>query len=254
MHTANPTGVIEDNIPVANSLGNGTITEDGLRIADFVNATTDTPTITGSTDYTATPFTGAISVSGTQEATVRWGVLKHDTTDYSNGYLPVGPDRSSDTGTQYFTFAFRRQVVANFDIDINSNGIPDECEPDCNGNGVPDSWDIKTALSDIRVPPLILQSLIENAVFHGVQPAIQGGSIYIVIYRCGDWLTIDLVNSLPEPTNNHAALSEITSGHQLALDNLRCRLDAFFSGGAELQETVFKNHYHTRILLKPLEG
>ena len=116
------------------------------------------------------------------------------------------------------------------------------------------SWDIKTALSDIRVPPLILQSLIENAVFHGVQPAIQGGSIYIVIYRCGDWLTIDLVNSLPEPTNNHAALSEITSGHQLALDNLRCRLDAFFSGGAELQETVFKNHYHTRILLKPLEG
>ena len=123
VHTANPTGVIEDNIPVANSLGNGTITEDGLRIADFVNATTDTPTITGSTDYTATPFTGAISVSGTQEATVRWGTLEHNTTNYSTGFLPVGPDRSADTGTQYFTFAFQRQVVANFDIDITSNGI-----------------------------------------------------------------------------------------------------------------------------------
>lgn len=123
VHTANPTGVIEDNIPVANSLGNGTITEDGLRIADFVNATTDTPTITGSTDYTATPFTGAVSVSGTQEATVRWGTLEHNTTDYSTGFLPVGPDRSADTGTQYFTFAFRRQVVANFDINITSNGI-----------------------------------------------------------------------------------------------------------------------------------
>jgi len=123
VHTANPTGVIEDNIPVANSLGNGTITEDGLRIADFVNATTDTPTITGSTDYTATPFTGAISVSGTQEATVRWGTLEHNTTNYSTGFLPVGPDRSADTGTQYFTFAFRRQVVANFDINITSNGI-----------------------------------------------------------------------------------------------------------------------------------
>ena len=123
VHTANPTGVIEDNIPVANSLGNGTITEDGLRIADFVNATTDTPTITGSTDYTAKPFTGAVSVSGTQEATVRWGTLEHNTTDYSTGFLPVGPDRSADTGTQYFTFAFRRQVVANFDINITSNGI-----------------------------------------------------------------------------------------------------------------------------------
>ena len=56
----------------------------------------------------------------------------------------------------------------------------------------------KVELSDISVPPLILQPLIENAVFHGVQPAIQGGSIYITIYRCGDWLCIDLVNSLPE--------------------------------------------------------
>ena len=37
--------------------------------------------------------------------------------------MPAGPDRSADTGTQYFTFAFRRQVVANFDIDINSTGI-----------------------------------------------------------------------------------------------------------------------------------
>ena len=49
-----------------------------------------------------------------------YNVLKHDTTDHS-GVLPAGPDRSSDTGTQYFTFAFRRQVVANFDINITSS-------------------------------------------------------------------------------------------------------------------------------------
>jgi len=34
--------------------------------------------------------------------------------------LPVGPDRSADTGTQYFTFAFRRQAVANFSVRIVS--------------------------------------------------------------------------------------------------------------------------------------
>ena len=123
MHTANPTGVLEDDIPVASGLGNGVITDDGIRIADFISSTTDTPAISSSTNYISTPFTGAISVSGTQEATVRWGILKHDTTDYSTGFLPVGPDRSSDTGTQYFTFAFRRQVVANFNISINSTGI-----------------------------------------------------------------------------------------------------------------------------------
>ena len=123
VHTATPFGIIESSIPVESSLGNGVVTDNAIRIADFVTDSTDTPTIVGSTDYTATPFTGAVSVSGSQEATVRWGVLTHDTTNYSTGYLPVGPDRSSDTGTQYFTFAFRRQVVANFDISINSTGI-----------------------------------------------------------------------------------------------------------------------------------
>ena len=123
VHTATPTGVLENSIPVADSLGNGVLTADGIRIADFISSTTDTPAITGSTNYTSTPFTGAISVSGTQEATVRWGTLEHNTINYSTGFLPVGPDRSADTGTQYFTFAFQRQVVANFDISINSTGI-----------------------------------------------------------------------------------------------------------------------------------
>ena len=123
VHTQNPYGLVETAIPVVDSLGNGTFTTDGIRIADFINSTTDTPAITGSTNYTSTPFAGAVSVSGTQEATVRWGKLQHNTTNYSLGFLPVGPDRSADTGTQYFTFAFQRQVVANFSININSTGI-----------------------------------------------------------------------------------------------------------------------------------
>ena len=125
VHTASPSGIDEESISVASSLGNGTYTDAGKRIADFLSDTTDTPSYTGSTNfYSNDLFSGAESVSGTKEATVRWGVLKHYTEDLSTGYLPVGPDRSSDTGTQYFTFAFRRQVVANFDINIvSSTGI-----------------------------------------------------------------------------------------------------------------------------------
>ena len=104
-------------------MGDGSLTNDAFRIADFINATSSTPSFVGSTDFTQNPFTGAIAVAGTNEATVRWGTLSHDTTDYSTGYLPVGPDRSSDTGTQYFTFAFQRKVAANFGIQIASKGI-----------------------------------------------------------------------------------------------------------------------------------
>ena len=122
VHTANPTGFSDTTVTVSGSLGNGTYTDSGLRIADFLSATTDTPSFNGATNYyTNNVWQGNEAVSGTQEATVRLGTLKHDTTDYSTGYLPVGPDRSSDNGRQYYTFAFRRQVVANFDVTINSS-------------------------------------------------------------------------------------------------------------------------------------
>lgn len=126
VHTASQSGISEIAIAVSDSLGNGDYTNDGVRIFDFNADTTDTPTYTSSTNfYTNSPYTESSDpgVAGTREATVRLGVLKHDTTDYSTGYLPVGPDRSSDTGTQYFTFAFQRKVVANFDINITSSGI-----------------------------------------------------------------------------------------------------------------------------------
>jgi len=124
VHSSSQSGVNELIIPVADALGNGTYTDDGIRITDFLAATTDTPSYTGSTNfYTNAPYSESSDpgVEGTQEATVRLGVLEHNSEDYSTGFLPTGPDRSADTGTQYFTFAFRRQVVANFDIDITSS-------------------------------------------------------------------------------------------------------------------------------------
>lgn len=123
VHTAAQSGISEIAIAVADSLGI-TYDDDGVRIFDFSADTTDTPSYTSSTNfYTNSLYTESADpgVAGTKEATIRLGVLKHDITDYSTGFLPVGPNRSGDTGTQYFTFAFRRQVVANFNINITSS-------------------------------------------------------------------------------------------------------------------------------------
>ena len=125
VHSSAQSGISEIAIAVSDALG-ATYDDDGIRIADFISETTDTPSYTGATNfYTNDPYSESSDpgVEGTREATIRLGVLKHDTTDYSTGYLPVGPDRSSDTGTQYFTFAFRRSNMANFDINITSSGI-----------------------------------------------------------------------------------------------------------------------------------
>ena len=124
VHTSSQSGISEISIAVPSGLGDGTYTDNGVRIFNFSAETTNTPSYNGATNfYTNNPYTESSDpgVAGTKEATVRLGVLKYDVTNYSSGYLPVGPNRSGDTGTQYFTFAFRRKVVANFDINITSS-------------------------------------------------------------------------------------------------------------------------------------
>jgi len=121
IYSASLTGFDEENIPVSDSLGT-TFDDDGKRVTGF-GGFADTPSFAGGTNYyTANAFTGAATVAGTSEAIVRFGTLKHFTTDLSSGYLPAGPDlNTSRSGNQYITFAFRRATVANFDIAINSS-------------------------------------------------------------------------------------------------------------------------------------
>jgi len=123
--TATATGILVENggIVVSDSLG-ATYDDDAVRIADFIAETTDTPAFNSATNfYTNDVWSGAESVSGTQEATIvpsstSAGAISHVTTDYSTGYLPQGPDRSGDTGAQYFTIAFRRTTMANFTLTL----------------------------------------------------------------------------------------------------------------------------------------
>lgn len=110
-------GFNESLIPVSDDLGT-TYDDDGLRVATGLSG--DTPAFVDTNYYTGNVWSGAETVAGTDEAIVRWGTLEHFSTDLSSGYLPVGPDLNTGrSGAQYFTFAFRRTTVANFDIALN---------------------------------------------------------------------------------------------------------------------------------------
>jgi hypothetical protein len=82
------------------------------------------PAFSNSTNfYTANAWSGAQTIAGTPEAVVRYGVLKQYAVDLSTGYLPVGPNLTvtgNRTSTQYFTFAFARPSLANFDIRLTT--------------------------------------------------------------------------------------------------------------------------------------
>lgn len=94
------------------------------------------------------------------EAACVAGVLAHDETDYSSGYLPVGPDLSSDRdGAQYATFSFARSARSGFDISINGTyaglwvrlpGVSDQggISPNASGGW----WDMFQAYDGAGVP------------------------------------------------------------------------------------------------------
>ena len=129
VHSASQSGISEIAIAVSDSLGNGDYTNDGVRVYNFAGETTDTPSYAGygvTNFYTNNVYTESADpgISTTREAVIRLGKITHDQTDYSSGYLPVGPDLSSSrSGTQYLTFAFQRKAVSNFELSITSTGI-----------------------------------------------------------------------------------------------------------------------------------
>ena len=99
----------ETALSIAGSVGSGS----GAPFRIINPGTTDTPTYSAS----AAAFNSQTSTLTANCATVVGAVLKHDTTNYSTGYLPVGPNLSTGrNGAQYFTFKFVRTAVSKFDI------------------------------------------------------------------------------------------------------------------------------------------
>lgn len=89
-------------------------------------------------------------------------------------------------------------------------------------------WQCQNAPPDALVPPLILQPLLENAVYHGIEPAEGGGTITVAIFVKGDQLNLVVRNPVRQE-------SERKAGNRMALNNIRERLDLHFDAEATLR-------------------
>jgi hypothetical protein len=112
------TAVDEGNVVIGSSIGSGS--GNAVRIENPGSG--NTPSFTAN----ATTFNSQSSTLQDYDAVVvgsgSAGVLKHDQTNYSTGYLPAGPNLSSGrSGTQYFTMKFIRSATSKFDIRYTGN-------------------------------------------------------------------------------------------------------------------------------------
>lgn len=102
-------------------------------------------------------------------------------------------------------------------------------------------WELDAAAGKAKLPPLLLQPLVENAVRHGVEPNDTGGELLISTALRGDEVEVKVVNSVGAPAR--------TAGHGLALRNVRQRLRLMHDVAARFELSPAPGRFTVRILL-----
>jgi two-component system sensor histidine kinase AlgZ len=103
------------------------------------------------------------------------------------------------------------------------------------------TWHLDPTTDAARLPPLLLQPLVENAVRHGVEPNDTGGTLEVTTRRRGRDVEIRIVNSVGAPSR--------TSGHGLALRNVRQRLNLMHDVAASFEIHATAKRFALRILV-----
>ncbi len=93
-------------------------------------------------------------------------------------------------------------------------------------------WSLDPHADQARLPPLLLQPLVENAIRHGVEPSATGAQVKISTHRRGSVVVVKVSNSMPGGSGKR--------GNGLALANVRERLLLLHDVQARFQ-TVFKD-------------
>ncbi len=103
-------------------------------------------------------------------------------------------------------------------------------------------WDVQAMPGDALVPQLLLQPLVENAIYHGIEPGLEPGTVLIRIARDRDQVRLLLANPY-HPDHHHRA------GNRMALANIRERLALHFDVEASLATEVVGDKFEIRMVL-----
>ncbi len=110
------------------------------------------------------------------------------------------------------------------------------------GERLQQKWDIDALPRDALVPPLLIQPLLENAIYHGIEPLTDGGTIEFTGQLENKLITLTIRN----PLNNNSS-QQSARGNQLAQDNIRERLAALHGKQGELQIETDEHRYQVTL-------
>ena len=111
------------------------------------------------------------------------------------------------------------------------------------GNRLQVSSKIDPNCVGLKVPVFLLQPMLENAVYHGIETRFKGGKISLVIQTRDKHLVIKITNPLPEAgVKRHV-------GNRVAQQNLRQRIIAIFGNDAALESFEAETSFNVIVRL-----
>lgn len=107
-------------------------------------------------------------------------------------------------------------------------------------------WSLDPQADSTRLPPLILQPLVENAVKHGVEPSASGAQIKITTQRRGAVVVVKVTNTVPAGQGRR--------GNGVALDNVRDRLYLLHDVQGQFQVALKDGVFQARMEIPAAEA
>ena len=102
-------------------------------------------------------------------------------------------------------------------------------------------WRIDPRIRTARVPALMLQPLVENAVRHGIEPALEGGQVSIEGVARRGQVVLTVRNTVGD--------GPARPGHGMALHNVRERLRLLHDVAAQCDVWREGDQFHARVVL-----
>ncbi|MEM9102892.1 MAG: histidine kinase [Pseudomonadota bacterium] len=99
-------------------------------------------------------------------------------------------------------------------------------------------WRIEADTHRFQIPLLTIQPLLENAIYHGIEPLTDGGQINIVIEPQDKGVHITIANPYEK-----RRLNASSRGNQLALANIQERLQVLFGAKANFTHNLSDKIY-----------
>jgi len=109
--------------------------------------------------------------------------------------------------------------------------------------------DLPAELAGLRVPPMLLQPIVENAIKHGLEPTVDGGALTVTVRRDDQRLLLEVAD-----TGRGIRATAPRDAPGLGLANLRARLAAQYGSAAHIEVSDNAPHGTRVALALPLDA